>query len=348
MAAGAVAALALGGCGVAATPSAISGGPAVGPAPTPGPAPTTTSVPVPASVTTVTTVTGAGATGSTTGAAVTAPAVGGGRAADLGRYPVATDTLTIVDPSRPTVSRGRTVATTRTLSTVVWKPATPGRWPLIVFAHGFGVGPDPYGALLRAWASAGYVVAAPRFPLTDSSVAGPGLDENDINQQPADVRVVLDTLAAASTPLSADIDTQRVVLAGHSDGAETVLDESTVPALAGQPVVRAVVAMSVAALPGRATTANPPILITQGDADTINPPSEGQKAFAAATGPRFYMDLLGGGHLPPLQDPSRWLAAIEATTTTFFHLYGSGAAGVDPQPLLRSGNVATVATLTAG
>ena len=72
----------------------------------------------------------------------------------------------------------------------MWLPAAPGRRPLIVFAHGFDVGPGIYAALLDAWAAHGYVVAAPEFPLTDPAVAGASLDENDINNQPADLRFV--------------------------------------------------------------------------------------------------------------------------------------------------------------
>ena len=53
----------------------------------------------------------------------------------------------------------------RTLDTTVRYPATGGSYPLIVFAHGFALTPVTYQALLSAWARAGYVVAAPWFPL---------------------------------------------------------------------------------------------------------------------------------------------------------------------------------------
>ncbi|MCU4186152.1 hypothetical protein K6U06_17430 [Acidiferrimicrobium sp. IK] len=246
-----------------------------------------------------------------------------------GRYPLVTDTLPLVDVSRPTISNGQTVSTTRALTTLVWRPAVPGRWPLIVFAHGFQVGPTPYTALLEAWASAGYVVAAPEFPLTDSAVAGANTDENDIQNQPADVRFVLDALVAPSTPLSADIDPTRVVWAGHSDGAETALAASLAPAPAGEPEPRAVLAMSVSPLEGVTATANPPLMVTQGDADTINPAALGQKTYDEAAGPKFYMDLLGGGHLPPVEAGSQWLPSIEAATLTFFHLYLYGGSPAD-------------------
>lgn len=323
----------------ACAPSANVGPTQTAAAPTTGRAPATTAATVAATTVAPTTV--PDTTVPTTVAPTTAPPT---TVPVDGRYPVASQTLTIVDPSRPTVSRGRTVATTRTLTTLTWRPTVAGRWPLIVFGHGFQVGPTPYITLLEAWAAAGYVVAAPEFPLTDQAVAGANLDENDIQQQPADVRYVLDTLVASTSPLAADIDPGRVLLAGHSDGAETVLAASETPAPAGEPAVRAVLCMGVSPIPGQTTTANPPILISQGDADTINPPSLGRATYAAAAGPKYYLDLLGGEHLPPLESGSRWLPTIEATTRTFFHLYADGG---DPAALIAAGNVAGVSTLTA-
>lgn len=260
-------------------------------------------------------------------------------------YPVASTTLDLVDTSRPTVSQGHQVAPTRTLTTLVWRPAEPGRWPLVVFAHGFQVGPPPYEAMLEAWAAAGYVVAAPEFPLTDAAVAGADLDEGDIAQQPADVRFVLDSVVAPASPVAADIDPTRVVLAGHSDGAESVLAASTEATPPGQPAVAGVVAMSVQPLPGVATTANPPILVTQGDADGINPPSAGEAAFAAARPPRWYLDLEGGGHLPPLEAGSPWLPAVEATTEAFFAVVTGRGSVVELQ---RAADRPGLTHLTAG
>lgn len=331
------------GVAVAAVAAACAPSASVGPtetaaAPTTSRAPATTATAVPTTVPDTTLPTTVPSTAAPTTAPPTTVPVDGG-------YPVASQTLTLVDPSRPTVSMGRTVATTRTLTTLTWRPAAAGRWPLIVFGHGFQVGPTPYITLLEAWAAAGYVVAAPEFPLTDQAVAGTNLDENDIQQQPADVRFVLDSLVAPASPLAASIDPARVLLAGHSDGAETVLAASETPAPAGEPAVRAVVCMGVSPIPGQTTTANPPILISQGDADTINPPSLGRATYAAAAGPKYYLDLLGAEHLPPLESGSRWLPAIESTTLTFFHLYVDGG---DPAALLAAGNVAGVSTLTAG
>jgi pimeloyl-ACP methyl ester carboxylesterase len=241
-------------------------------------------------------------------------------------YAVTETTLHLVDRSRPTVSHGRTVSPVRTLTTLVWLPPAPGPRPLIVFAHGFNVGPDSYLTLLQAWAAHGYVVAAPEFPLTDPAISGPNLDEDDINNQPADLRYVTHALVSPGSPVAAQIDPRRVAVTGHSDGAESALAASLLPVPAGQPSYRALIAMSVQPLPGSGPTANPPILVTQGDADTINPPAWGGQTWQQAASPKYLLILHGGGHLPPLQAGSAWLPGVEAVTEAFLDAYVGGFA----------------------
>jgi fermentation-respiration switch protein FrsA (DUF1100 family) len=232
------------------------------------------------------------------------------------------------------------------LSTLVWVPQVPGRWPLVVFAHGFDVGPQTYSALLEAWAAHGYVVAAPEFPLTDPAVSGASLDENDINNQPADLRFVTDALVAPNSLLASRIDSRRVAVTGHSDGGESALAASVSPAPLGQPRYRALIAMSVQPLSVPGATTNPPVLVTQGDADTINPPAWGVQTWQDAAAPKYLLILRGGGHLPPLQAGSAWLAGIEAVTEAFLDAYAAGdrppasvaaAAGGFPALSLQSG-----------
>lgn len=257
-----------------------------------------------------------------------------------------TTTVPLVDTSRPTVSGGRTLSSSRPLTTLVWAPAVPGRWPLVVFGHGFQVGPGPYTALLQAWAADGYVVAAPELPLSDQAVAGANLDEGDIDNEPGDLRFVIDALVAPTSALATRIDPTRVGLAGHSDGAEAALSEAITPAPVGEPRVRAVIAMSVSPIPGTTRLANPPILFTQGDADAVNPYSEGRRTFSQAAGPKYFLTLLGGGHLPPLEGGSAWLPTIVATSEEFLQLFlaGTGSGGA----LMIAGNHPPLTTLESG
>ncbi len=109
--------------------------------------------------------------------------------------------LTFVDHSRTVVLDHRREP--RTLVVVVRYPelgAVPARaagpYPLIVFAHGFNVTPATYSDLLADWARAGYVVAAPVFPLENADAPG-GPDESDLVNEPADMSFVVTKLLAA-------------------------------------------------------------------------------------------------------------------------------------------------------
>ena len=158
------------------------------------------------------------------------------RAAPRAPFPVGLRVLTLVDRSRTVTVAGRRGP--RTLVTYVRYPAsaahargdipraTPDRagapYPLVVFGHGFDVLPSLYAQLLRAWASAGYVVAAPTFPLENADAPG-GPDEADLVNQPRDMSFVISALTGRRSPLAGLVDPERIAVAGHSDGGETAL-----------------------------------------------------------------------------------------------------------------------------
>jgi len=238
-------------------------------------------------------------------------------------YALSELTLPLVDRSRPTIAAGSTISATRALTTLVWLPITAGRWPLIVFAHGFDVGPAAYVALLSSWAAQGYVVAAPEFPLTDPDVAGSNLDEADIDNQVADVRFVTDYLVSEASPLVNHIDPARVAVAGHSDGAEAAIAAAAAGVPAGEPRYRALLALSAQPVEGTAGR-NPPILVAQGDADTTNAPSYGLQIWQQAAAPKYLLDIEGGGHFPPFEAGSAWLPGIESITEMFLDTYVAG------------------------
>lgn len=261
-------------------------------------------------------------------------------------YSITETVIDLVDNSRPTVAFGRELSPHRVLTTQVWIPDAPGRRPLVVFAAGFRAGPSPYRALLEAWARHGYVVAAPEFPLTDEAVAGGNLDEADIANQPADVRFVTDALVAPESPVGDRIDGSKVAVAGHSDGAETALAASIRPPPPGEPVYRALIAMSPQPLEGPASTGNPPILVTQGDADTINPPINGFNTWQEAAAPKYLEVLHGGGHLAPLESGSRWLPALVSVTDAFLDTYTQGDG--TPATVVLAGNSPPLAFIRSG
>src|SRR5205807_3675742 len=109
--------------------------------------------------------------------------------------------------------------TPRTLVTEIFAPTHPdGRLPLIVFGHGYAVTPAPYTPLLRAWARAGFVVAAPIFPLENANAPG-GPNEADLVNQPRDMSFVISSLlsldARRSGYLAGRLDRRAIAVSGQ-------------------------------------------------------------------------------------------------------------------------------------
>lgn len=219
----------------------------------------------------------------------------------------------------------------RKLVTVVRSPSTGGPHPLIVFGHGFTLTPAPYSALLRSWARAGFVVAAPVFPLGNANAPG-GPDESDIVNQPRDMSFVISKLLAMSRQpgvLHGLIDASEVAVAGHSDGAVTAL-ATAYDSRFRDPRVRAAVILSGATLGGMGAfpRRGPPLLAMQGTADPINPPLATADYFALAPRPKFLVWLIGASHLPPYTDEEPQLGIVERVTISFLdHYLESGPLG---------------------
>jgi dienelactone hydrolase len=240
--------------------------------------------------------------------------------------PVVVRVLHLVDNSRSIqLPDGRKVA--RPVTTYVRYPGTGnGPWPLVVFGHGYAATPGIYAKLLRAWTLAGYVVAAPLFPLGNAHApAGP--DESDIVNQPRDMSFVISQLlaasAAATSALHGLVDPSRIAVAGQSDGAETAFAVAYDQPFRDSRIDAAVI-LSGAQLPGvafRFPHRTVPLLATQGTADTINPPSFTYAFFRAAPRPKFLLTLPGAGHLPPYTTQQPQLGVVERVTTAFLDRY---------------------------
>jgi dienelactone hydrolase len=202
-----------------------------------------------------------------------------------------------------------------------------GPFPLIVFGHGFAVTPAIYSRLLRSWTSAGYVVAAPVFPLGNARALG-APQESDLPNQPADMSFVISRLLEASkAPTGAFaglIDRSAVAVAGQSDGGDTALAAAYDPRVRDRRVKAAVI-LSGAEIPslGAFTFPRdaPALLATQGTADTVNLPSETASFFAAARDPKYLLRLLGAEHLAPYTTASPQLSVVERVTLAFLDGY---------------------------
>ncbi len=270
-------------------------------------------------------------------------------------FSVGVTVLRLVDQSR------RIAGNPRTLVTVVRYPAlgapartdvrgarpatAAGPFPLVVFAHGYRLAPYTYTRLLRAWARAGYVVAAPYFPLTNADARL--VDRSDLINQPQDLRFVIARLLASRTaPLRGLIDGHRIALGGHSDGVDSAL--AVVYSQRTEPRIRAALGFSgaeIAAFTGfPSPTRGIPLLAVQGTADSVNSPSGTYAYFAAAPRPRYLLKLLGAEHASPYQDAEPYLGIVERVSTAFLDRYlrNQRAAG---RRLAASGDVPGRSTL---
>jgi predicted dienelactone hydrolase len=223
----------------------------------------------------------------------------------------------------------------RPVTTEFWyPPASDGRgpFPLVVFGHGFASTPWWYRRIIRAWAAAGYVVAAPIFPLGNENAPG-GPNESDIVNQPGDMSFVITRVLAASasakSPLSGLVDPARVAVAGQSDGAMTAFAAAEEKPWRDIRVDAAIVLSGAILGPRRYVEhTGVPLLAVQGSADKINPPYYAYRMFFAAGRPKFFLLLRGAGHLPPYTVPGLTLATVEHVTVAFLdHYVGDGRLG---------------------
>ena len=240
--------------------------------------------------------------GGTTSSSTTGPLVHA-----LAPLPTTTSTVILSDGSRPLVVQGQELSPTRSLPTTVVLPRQ-GRWPLVVFVHGYDVGPSTYSRFLDALASAGYVVAAPSFPLEDPS-RGYGLDESDLPNEAADVTAVITELS--SGPLAAHLRPGAVAVVGHSDGADVALMVGYRSGLLDGRV-RAVVAAAPDPISWTARSGGPPLLLVHGSADEVVSPSASTAVFDSLSSARWSLTLEGADHASAIIGPSPWTQSFDA------------------------------------
>jgi predicted dienelactone hydrolase len=228
-----------------------------------------------------------------------------------------------------------------------------GPFPLVVFGHGFTLTPRPYRRLLDAWAQAGYVVAAPIFPLENAHAPG-GPDESDLINQPRDMSFVITRMLAADAAaghgfLAGLIDRHQIAVAGHSDGGETALAVAYDRHYLDRRIGAAII-LSGAEIPGVGgfdfPPHSPPLLAAQGTADIVNPPRFTYMFFKLARRPKFLLRMFGASHLDPYSVEQPQLRIVERVTILFLDRYlkrDRTALG----PMRAAANVPGVAALSA-
>ncbi len=238
-------------------------------------------------------------------------------AAAPGTYQVAELSETYVDDSRPTETPdGQGSGPSRTLVTTIHYPQGDGPFPLIVLAHGLTGNPDKFTELTTGWASAGYVVAVPLFPLTSNQV--PVQVIADYNNQPGDVSFVIDEVLARSEgdegPLAGLVAADHVGVAGLSLGGATVYGIGFNSCCRDDRVDAALVmAGMLLDFEGEFEWPPVPLMVIAGNAD-----NSGRDPYSMASAPKYLWTIERALHSAPFQDDDDPADELVVTVTVDF------------------------------
>jgi dienelactone hydrolase len=256
-----------------------------------------------------------------------------------GPFDVKSFQITFTDLTRVTEAGNQTPEKPgRVLETWVFRPDAPGPFPLIVFSHGLGGHPTKFNQLLTAWAKAGFVIAAPAFPLTNNTTPGFSQNWTGLAKQPGDVSFVIDQMLARNADVNDELHDlllpDRIGVGGLSLGGATTYGVAFNDCCRDDRV-KAVEVLSGAQLPVGGENhldGHVPLLIMHGDKDPALPYQMEVDGYAKAKGPVWFVTLIGGGHAEPFEDfPSAYDALDEKLTTDFW----MGTLGHDPEALAR-------------
>lgn len=246
------------------------------------------------------------------------------------------------EPTDPAVTRLETVVTDprpttcRVLPTEIrFAAGSEGAGPLLVVAHGLDGTPSALAPLLDSWARAGYVVAAPTFPLTAKDESG-NSERSESVDQADDLRAVIDAVTSASrapgAPLHGRVDTDHVGVAGMSLGGLAVYALISNSCCRETRVDAAIVMAGVRRdFPDERYGSNDaPVLLLQGDVDPGYHNSV--DAYPELAPPKWFVTLHGSRHAPPFEVPNGPEAPFVQTVTRDFwdrYLRGDRAAATD-------------------
>jgi dienelactone hydrolase len=194
-------------------------------------------------------------------------------------------------------------------------PANCGRFPLVVFSHGFGGCGTQSIFFTEELARHGYVVAAPDHKDAVCSVEGTGslrfIKPDESFSRPerwseathrgrgTDLRLA-SQWALQSAELGAQIDPDKIGVVGHSLGGYTALglaggwrswkDDRLKAALLFAPYAAPFV------VHGRLSALNVPVMYQAADRDLLITPSSVRAAYALSNSPKYYAQLRDGTH----------------------------------------------------
>jgi dienelactone hydrolase len=297
------------------------------------------------------------AVGLIAGAASLAPAVAAPAApakaqppkvAAIGKHAVGKVSETFVDGSRPTEANGDVPELpNRTILAAIYYPAKGkptdvpvdnapadtkhGPYPLILFSHGLYARGVFYEDILKTWASAGYVVAAPDYPLSNQDARGGvyfGKAVGDTKNQPADATFVINGVIKLDKQNKrfGGIDGKRIGASGHSLGGITTYGLAY-SACCRDKRIKAALPMSgfgglVEPIEKYVWDGEPPLLALHGNSDGTVPYVSDVNTLLWAKPPKFLVTFIGAGHVVPfLGGETAQAMALKQSTVDFLDRY---------------------------
>lgn len=233
------------------------------------------------------------------------------------------------------------------LEVAAWLPNrdTQGRWPIIIFSHGFHGCNTQSAFLMGALAEAGYVVFAPNHH--DAACGNPRgwlappdapfrdptkwSDATYIDRD-RDIENLLNSLARDARYDSPSFDWQHVGLVGHSLGGYTVLGVGGAWESWKDTRVKAVLALSPYSAPfiQRQTLGDldAPVMYQGGTRDVGITPflNKGNGAYDQSPAPKYFVEFDGAGHLAWTDLRGTFHAAIVEYSRAFLDRYLKGRA----------------------
>jgi dienelactone hydrolase len=183
-------------------------------------------------------------------------------------------------------------------------PVAAGRYPLVVFAHGYSGFRNQSSFLTTHLASWGFVVAAPELLDNDLTAVLSGAKAispaADIDEVSATISLLRRQNVATASEFAGRVDLSKVAAIGHSLGG--AVSEATA---AADPAVTTFIGMAGATVgsfgqasagPGSMVPDKPGLLMV-GTADQVVEPSGIAKAYAAMKAPKRLITMAGYGHL---------------------------------------------------
>jgi dienelactone hydrolase len=218
----------------------------------------------------------------------------------------------------------------RPLPTTVWYPANgsprhagtgprvinearpaAGRYPLIVWSHGFFSYPEQQQTITELFAANGFVVVAPLYPYTKKGTKH--FNRNDVPNQSLDASFAISKMLEPGNPLAVHIDPTRMAAAGHSGGGTTTNGLFTKHR---DPRLKAAIVVSGRPLGAYAGTPVP-MLFIHGDKDPVVAYSQGRQAYGAVPWPKAFLTMLKIEHGAALGEPDRGHTQVVLTMLDF-------------------------------